>query len=82
MALNFPVFVTGVRIFRAVCGTVWMRLLCMAKLAWDLHVHTVSKFLGLDNIYVTFQGRIQGGAHPARPSPKIGQNYDFFCVKS
>ena len=28
-----------------VCGTVWMRLPCMAKLAWDLHVHTVSKFL-------------------------------------
>jgi hypothetical protein len=31
-------------VFVWVCGTDWMRLPCMAKRAWDLHVHTVSNF--------------------------------------
>ena len=26
-----------------------------------------------------FQGRIQGGAHPAGAPPKIGKKYDFFA---
>jgi hypothetical protein len=29
--------------------------------------------------YDWFQGRIQGGAHPARASPKIEKKYDFLA---